>query len=100
MSNTAVHDIFLHGGRYDGLVVPVPPKAWERAMVFLIHPLQPVNLAARTTDDRWEGYFYYLEDFSPGGELYGVDEVEDESVYHVCRDGAWRPLKLKRAIGG
>jgi len=100
MSNRAMsYEIELIGGRYDGMAFPVPEKAYYGAVCFLCEPRQPVKLDAKTTDDGWEGHFYYPQDFAETGPLAEFEDVEDETVYHKCVDSKWRPLRLKRALG-
>lgn len=93
--NQVVHEIHLMGGRYDGMVVPCPNKAYYEAVVFLAVPAFAHLPVPETTDQGWEGHFYYPVDFYRDGEAYGLIDTDDESVYHRCRDLTWRPLKAK-----
>lgn len=93
-----MYEISLIGGRFDGMTIPVPEKAWYGATVFFASPSEPLNPATKVTSDGWEGHFYYPDDFRPGGHLEGEAQIEDESVYHKCADLFWRPWKLKSAL--
>lgn len=93
------NEIRLTGGRYDGSVLPVPARALTEAVALLLAPRgsrEPTAELAITFDD-FEAEIYYAEDFT--GANASLAEIEDESLYYPCRDGLWRPLKAKRALG-
>jgi len=94
-----MYEIELVGGRYDGMAFPVLEKIWYSAIVFLAEPSKGKALTQKTTDDGWEGHFYYPDDWKEGGSFHGDDPIEDESVYYRCADNTWRPWKLKQALG-